>query len=125
VVAGIVESAAGGAGGAIEASGAGAVGAAGGGVVVVVPEPVVPASGSAGGVLGSGVVVAGVSWLIAGGVCGVSWATAVLPIAARAAANAISFIKLLLNDFRGAICALVQSNSAWPEKLPQLPESSA
>jgi 7-keto-8-aminopelargonate synthetase-like enzyme len=75
--------------GAVVASGAAAS-------VVVVPEPVVPVVGSAGGVLGSGVVVAGDSGaVVAGGVvcCGVCWATAVPPIAARAAANAISFIK--------------------------------
>lgn len=76
---------------------------------LVVPEPVVPVLGSDGGVLGSGVVVVGdgvCGVLVTGGVCcGVSCAAAAPPIAARAAANAMSFIGLLLTRFPGAACA--------------------
>ena len=87
----------------VEGAGSGSVAS------LVVPEPVVPVSGSDGGVLGSGVVVVGdgvCGVLVAGGVCcGVFCATAAPPIAARAAANAMSFIGLLLTRFPGAACA--------------------
>ncbi|AQR75496.1 hypothetical protein BXU08_19175 [Sphingomonas sp. LM7] len=102
------------------ASGAAASGV---GARLVVPEPVVPVVGSDGGVFASGVVVAGVSGagIVAGGVCcGVSWATAVPPSAARAA-NAISFIKLLLNNSRTQPARPGPSTQEKPESLLSSP----
>lgn len=94
---------------------------------MVVPEPVVPVEGSAGGVLASGVVVVGdeVSGpgAVAGGVCcGTSWAIAAPPIAASAAANAMSFIELLLKRLRAQL--RVESPNAATRAMLHTPGSA-